>query len=76
MQNNYFQQTIFLVALGGTYNYYSTGGHCNVEESENHGSIPKIKDALFALKTYCKNLWENPVLLEINTSSIYHCLDQ
>ena len=53
---------------GATYNGHSTGGHWNAEESKSHIML-EMKGTLFALKIYCKDMYEVSIHFEIDKTS-------
>ena len=60
-----------LTGWGATYNGHSTGGHWSVKESKSHINVLEMKDALFALIAYCKDMYKVSIHFKIgNTSTI------
>ena len=60
-----------LTRCGATYNGHSPGGNWSVEQSKSHINVLEMKDALFALKIYCKDMYKVSVQFKIgNTTNI------
>ena len=51
-----------------TYDGHSTGGHWSFGESKSHVNILEVKDALFALKIYCTDVYEISVHFKIDNT--------